>query len=105
MSHYTFTPLAVSDLDNIYEYIASNDLSILGRLLNRFTELFRKLAAMPGIGRNRPELGEGIKSFPSGNYVIFYRTVEGGIEIMRVLHGARDIEKIFAQDTEFTQGD
>ncbi len=54
---------------------------------------------------NRPELGEGIRSFPSGNYVIFYRTVEGGIEIMRVLHGARDIEKIFAQDTEFTQGD
>ncbi|MBD2682137.1 MULTISPECIES: type II toxin-antitoxin system RelE/ParE family toxin [Nostoc] len=105
MSHYTFTPLAVSDLDNIYEYIASNDLPILGRLLNRFTELFRKLAAMPGIGRNRAELGEGIKSFPSGNYVIFYRTVEGGIEIMRVLHGARDIEKIFAQDTEFTQGD
>ncbi len=105
MSHYTFTPLAVSDLDNIYEYIAADDLAILGRLLNRFTELFRKLAAMPGIGRNRPELGEGIRSFPSGNYVIFYRTVEGGIEIMRVLHGARDIEKIFAQDTEFTQGD
>lgn len=77
----------------------------MGRLLNRFTELFRKLAAMPGIGRNRPELGEGIRSFPSGNYVIFYRTVEGGIEIMRVLHGARDIEKIFAQDTEFTPGE
>ncbi|BDI20174.1 hypothetical protein ANSO36C_59760 [Nostoc cf. commune SO-36] len=75
----------------------------MGRLLNRFAQLFRKLAAMPGIDRNRPELGEGIRSFPSGNYVIFYRTVEGGIQIMRVLHGARDIEKIFAQDTEFTQ--
>ncbi|MBD2509408.1 type II toxin-antitoxin system RelE/ParE family toxin [Nostoc sp. ATCC 53789] len=105
MSNYTFTPLAVSDLDNIYEYIAANDLAIVGRLLNRFTQLFRKLAAMPGIGRNRPELGEGIRSFSSGNYVIFYRTVEGGIQIMRVLHGARDIEKIFAQDTEFTQGE
>ncbi|QKQ75781.1 type II toxin-antitoxin system RelE/ParE family toxin [Nostoc sp. TCL240-02] len=82
MSNYTFTPLAVSDLDNIYEYIAANDLAIVGQLLNRFTELFRKLAAMPGIGRNRPELGEGIRSFPSGNYVIFYRSFEGGIQIM-----------------------
>ncbi|MEH2090419.1 type II toxin-antitoxin system RelE/ParE family toxin [Nostoc sp.] len=105
MSNYTFTPLAVSDLDNIYEYIAADDLAIVGRLLNRFTELFRKLSAMPGIGRNRPELGEGIRSFPSGNYVIFYRSVEGGIQIMRVLHGARDIENIFAQDTEFTQSE
>ena len=105
MNYYTFTPLAVSDLDNIYEYIAADDLVIVGRLLNRFTELFRKLAAMLGIGRNRPELGEDIRSFPSVNCVIFYRTVEGGIEIMRVLHGARDIEKIFAQDTEFTLGE
>jgi toxin ParE1/3/4 len=37
-----------------------------------------------------------LRSFPVGNYVIFYREVSEGIEIIRVLHGARDIEGIIS---------
>ena len=98
MSHYTITPLAAADLDNIYQYIASDNLVAAGKLLERYTEIFQKLAVVPGLGRNRPELGRGIKSFPTESYIIFYRVVEGGIQILRVLHGARDIQKIFTQN-------
>jgi toxin ParE1/3/4 len=55
---------------------------------------------MPGLGRNRPDLAEDLKSFPTGNHVIFYRVVDGGIQILRVLHGARDIKKIFTQNSD-----
>ena len=49
----------------------------------------------PGSGRYREELASGIQSFPFGRYIIFYRAVTSAIEIVRVLHGARDIENIF----------
>jgi toxin ParE1/3/4 len=45
----------------------------------------------PLAGRARPELAENVRSFPVGNYVIFYRPLQDGIEIVRVLSGYRDL--------------
>jgi toxin ParE1/3/4 len=49
------------------------------------------LAQFPEIGRNRPELVVGLRSFPVDSYSIFYRVIDGGIEIVRVLSGFRVI--------------
>ncbi len=46
---------------------------------------------MPGSGRKEPKLAADLRSFPVGNYLIFYRAVADGIAVVRVLHGARDI--------------
>jgi len=55
---------------------------------------------MPSFGEE-PELGErvdqyqpGLRRFTVGNYVLFYHIIEGGIEVFRVFHGARDIERL-----------
>jgi len=56
---------------------------------------FPKLAAMPELGRQCEELSARVRSFPVGRYVIFYRPMENGIEIVRVLHGARDLPPLF----------
>jgi toxin ParE1/3/4 len=53
------------------------------------------LANQSGSGRRREELAPGILSFPFGRYTIFYRASQDAIEIVRVLHGARDIQSIF----------
>jgi toxin ParE1/3/4 len=53
------------------------------------------LANAPKAGREREELEAGLRSFVEGSYIIFYRIVSGSIEIVRVLHGARDIESLF----------
>jgi len=50
------------------------------------------------MGRLRDELADGLRSFPVGRYVIFYRPIPKGIEIVRVLHGARDLDAIFRSD-------
>ena len=55
------------------------------------------IADSPMIGRTREELAPGLRSFPVGNHVIFYRSVKNGIEVIRVLHGARDIEFLFGE--------
>ena len=50
------------------------------------------LAHSPRLGRERPKLRPGLFSYPvSGQYVVFYRPIGQGIELIRVLHGARDI--------------
>ena len=53
------------------------------------------LAENPLLGRGRPEFGRDIRSFPAGNCAIFYRPTDDGVEIIRVIHGARDITTMF----------
>jgi len=43
----------------------------------------------------RPELALAVRSFPVGNYVIFYRPHGDGIVVIPVLHGARDLPGMF----------
>jgi toxin ParE1/3/4 len=47
------------------------------------------------MGRLYPELAADLRGFPADDYIIFYREVSEGIEIVRVLHGARDIQAVF----------
>jgi toxin ParE1/3/4 len=56
------------------------------------------LADFPQIGTRRDELKAGLRSQPVGNYLIFYFPLEDGIDIVRVLHGSRDVDAIFHQD-------
>jgi toxin ParE1/3/4 len=56
------------------------------------------LAENPWRGKARHELGEGVRSFPVGRYILFYRATPEGIDVIRVLHGARDLNAIFDRD-------
>ena len=47
------------------------------------------------MGRRRDELLEELRSFPVDDYLIFYRPIEGGIEILRVISGYRDLSGLF----------
>lgn len=94
------TPQSRRDLVEAAEYISRDNPGAALRLLDAVEEEFRKLAEMPGMGALReftdPRLGElrswPVKSFR--NYLIFYRLATDSIEIVRVLHGARNIEEI-----------
>ena len=86
---------AAADLDEIWLYIAQDNPDAADQLANALTTRFPKLAAAPEIGRTREELSHGLRSFPVGRYIIFYRSNKEGIEIVRVLHGARDFPPLF----------
>jgi toxin ParE1/3/4 len=60
-------------------------------------ERSERLADMPGTCRLRGDLGPGLRSVAVGSYLIIYRPIEGGIEIVRVLHGRRDIGALFSK--------
>jgi toxin ParE1/3/4 len=95
MARLTIRPLAEQDLDDIWDYIATSNLEQAEKTLRQLYAKMGTLAHNPYIGRERQELQEGLRSFPAGNYVIFYSTLPDGIEIIRVLHGSRNIQEIF----------
>jgi toxin ParE1/3/4 len=91
-------PEARQDLRAIRDYIAKDDWKAADRFVTRLRDMARMLAGAPAIGRERPELGTSIRSFVADRYVLFYRPLTGaiGIELVRVLHGARDVDAIFS---------
>lgn len=95
MSIVRIRPQAEIDLIDIWQFIADDSMERADGFLDRINNTVENLAKMPNMGRNRVEIARQLRSFPVGNYVIFYRIIEGGIEIVRVLHGSRDIERAF----------
>lgn len=55
----------------------------------------RRLGDWPELGRPRPELRAGLRSLSIGNYLIFYRVRADAVEVLRVLHGRRDVDALF----------
>lgn len=95
MSRYDITAPAKDDLDEIWDYIARDNITAANQLLDQLHLKLALLAYSPGIGRPRDRLLLGLRSFPVGNYLLFYRPIPDGIELVRVLHGARDLPVVF----------
>ncbi|HVM48598.1 MAG TPA: type II toxin-antitoxin system RelE/ParE family toxin [Candidatus Acidoferrum sp.] len=95
MSHYRVSEAANRDLQEIWLFIAQDNQDSADRYIRLIVSRFPKLASMPQMGRERRDLAARLRSFPVGSYVIFYRPTEDGIEVVRVIHGARDLPPLF----------
>ena len=82
------------DLIDIWLYIAADQPTNADRFLDKLSKAAASLAETPGMGVERPEIFEGLKSFPVDRYIIYYRVKETHLEIVRVLSSARDINHI-----------
>lgn len=89
-------PSAEADLAEIWEYIARDSPENADSFVSRiFQTCQESLAPSPHLGRPREELSPGLRSLNFEDYIIFYRPIENGVEVVRVLHGRRDIEALF----------
>ena len=86
-----FSRRAESDLSEIWHYIAEDNIDAADRVVVSIRENVILLSKTPKMGRSRDEIHRGLRSFPAGNYIIFYMESKEVVEIVRVLHGARDI--------------
>ncbi len=97
MLELIISPEADEDLIEIWVYVAGDrGPETADKLLDAFREKFELLLSTPEMGRARDELAPYLRSIPQGNYMIFYRPILDSVEIIRVLHGARDIERLFS---------
>ena len=83
--------LAEEDFRDIWRHIAEDNLDAADAFLRRIDLKLELYASQPRMGTIREPLAPGLRSFPVGNYLVFYRIVSDGIELVRVLHAARDI--------------
>ena len=93
-------PKARIDLAEIWDFIAGESEVQADTFINRMTDELRLLARQPELGRKRDDLMSSLRSFPFGRYVIFYRIDPNGIEVIRVLHSARDVGAQFRSKDE-----
>lgn len=92
---------ARTDIAAIFDYIesASGSRAAARRFTRLLTEQCRHLGRLPALlGRLRPELRPGIRSFPFKNYIILMRYVGEALEIVNVVESHRDVEAIFRKD-------
>lgn len=88
------TPRAKEDILGIWEYVAKDSVRNADELLDRFEIVFRSLSTSPDIGVARSDLLDGLRSFPEGRFLVFYRHVGDSLDIVRVVAAARRITPV-----------
>ncbi|MBP2549607.1 plasmid stabilization system protein ParE [Neorhizobium galegae] len=91
---YRLSPLAERDIYQIMSYIALRNPRAALRWQIEIYATFDFLAAMPGAGTQRQSDRLNVSMFPKDGYLIFYQINETNIDILRVLHAARDWPKL-----------
>ena len=95
MPRITRRPRALQDLDEIWDYIALDNPDAADQFVEMIEEKCHLLAQFPKIGTSCESLHPALRYLPVGKYLLFYLPLDGGIEVVRVLHGARDVESLF----------
>jgi plasmid stabilization system protein ParE len=101
MSAYVLTPLAKSDIFNIWSYIADDNEDAADRVEKAIFEACKFVAENPLRGHFRPNLTSRsirfwtLTRFP--NYAVVYRPDTSPLEIVAILHGKRNIRRILRQ--------
>ncbi|MCA9433811.1 MAG: type II toxin-antitoxin system RelE/ParE family toxin [Candidatus Omnitrophica bacterium] len=100
MASVSKTEDAESDLLEIWGTIAQNNPLNADRFLEQIESHCENLAYSPRIGKLRSDLGTEIRSFPVGEYLLFYQPIDEGILLVRVIHGRRNYEALFQRESE-----
>lgn len=88
---------AITDLSEIWAYYAeAAGRQTADKIIRDIDEKCRLIEAYPFAGRARDEVRRGLRSMAVPPYVVFYRVGERNAQIVRVMHGRRDIDEIFA---------
>jgi antitoxin ParD1/3/4 len=95
-ARFVVTPEARTDLLEIWNYIAEDSIDSADRVLAQLYDAFTRLAEAPGIGHHREDLADSRHRFWTVySYVIAYRDNTNPLEIIAIVHGARQLEAYF----------
>ena len=94
---FSLRPKAVSDLEAIADAISSAHPRAADQSLDDIYRKLQLLGESPEMGPSRDDIRPGMRIVPAGNYLIFYRLIGRDAEVVRVLHGARDLKQIIGE--------
>ncbi|MEO9593315.1 type II toxin-antitoxin system RelE/ParE family toxin [Rhodopirellula bahusiensis] len=95
MAKVIYAPEADNDIVGIVDFIARDKPEAARNWMLKIRETCDTIATQPGMGEERPGFDvNGCRSLSVGSYVVFFRAIEDGIEVSRVIHGSRDMRNI-----------
>ncbi|GAA6616290.1 type II toxin-antitoxin system RelE/ParE family toxin [Scytonema sp. NUACC26] len=100
MKQHIISPKANQDLEEIIDYFTSRNIDAGERFIDEFNKKCRNLANFPNMGRSYADIKDYLRGVPLNGYIILYRVTDGGIEILRVVSGYRDLESLFAENDD-----
>ena len=98
MTQVIHSKQANQDLFSIWAYIAEDNINAADKLLDNIDDKCKLLGENPKLGQARPDISAKMRYFPVKNYLILYQEQPFGIEVIRVLHGSRDLNEIIFAD-------
>lgn len=98
MKRLRFMAQALQDFQDIHDRIALDNSDLALGFINRLEARCIELCEMPNIGRKRDDLSVGMRSSSVGDYLIFYRVKGNHLEVVHIVHGRRDLPRLFDAD-------
>ncbi|AUT03050.1 plasmid stabilization protein [Nostoc sp. CENA543] len=100
MKRHIISPEASRDLSDIIDYFAYRNIDAGERFIDEFEKKCKYLANFPNMGRSYSNIRVDLRGLPLDGYVILYRVIDSGIEIVRVVSGYRDLESLFGESMD-----
>ena len=95
MSRVLFSESAKADLLEAWLFIAEASVDAADGVVDAIHQEAQTLSLQPLMGRGRPDLADGVRSWPtSTRYILFYVPSDEGVTVLRVLHHARDVPNV-----------
>ncbi|WP_457676536.1 type II toxin-antitoxin system RelE/ParE family toxin [Thiolapillus sp.] len=94
MAVFRKTAQAEEDLIDIWLYIAEDNQSAADNLLDDIEQKGWLLAGNPKLGQARPDIAKDFRYLSVGRYLMLYREITAGIELVRVIHGMRLLNEL-----------
>lgn len=86
---------AREDLKDIGRYVSENSVNAADAFLDELYQECTRINRAQFLGRNRPELGEQVTSYPYRKYILYFQSDETNLYVLRILHSSRDQSKVF----------
>lgn len=87
---------AECDLDEIWNYIAKDNVNVASKVVDDLYDAMRRLDQFPGIGHTRADVGRAdLRFLRAHSYLVVYRTRGRKVTIIRVVHAARNLPRLF----------
>ncbi len=90
MTEPEYSPAAERDLHAILDHIAAHRPQAAEKVIERVRAGCQKLVKSPGRGTSRDDLQPGLRCISLPPYVIYFRPIRDTIQVVRILHGARN---------------
>ncbi len=95
MSRHVINILATRDLNDIADYFTNHNVEAGEQFFQEFDRKCQQLVDFPSLGKSYTEIRPDLRGLSIKGYIIFYRIVDDGVEILRVLSGYRNFSKSF----------